>query len=223
MLCTCRSCLLSLPGRAPVCALSKRRKMEEERKRYNLIYADPPWPYKSGYTGANRKAGAIHRYVLMTWEDLKAFPIGLLAADKAVLFLWATVPLLSQALPLMELWGFRYVTMLTWRKLGRLGMGSWFRLDCEHLLVGIRGRVKAFHMQKSNFYECRLGEHSQKPHYYRELIEECANRVFAKSEKLELFARSRPGLFPDYEYKGWDVYGNQVNGSIVLPEGPLNE
>lgn len=109
-----------------------------------------------------------------------------------------------------------------------LGMGYWFRGQCEHILLGTKGNVKAFRQQKANFYESeyfeldecyqsKCGKHSQKPHYFRELISDAVKVSFPEPKKLELFARSREGLFPDYEYEGWDVYGNQVNNSILLP------
>ena len=108
-----------------------------------------------------------------------------------------------------------------------MGMGYWFRGQCEHLLLGVKGDVKAFRQQRANFYESecfemdecyqsKAGKHSQKPHYFRELIDKAVAVSFSEPKKLELFARSREGLFPDDEYMGWDVYGNQVNNSINL-------
>lgn len=107
------------------------------------------------------------------------------------------------------------------------GMGFWFRGQCEHLLLGVKGKVKPFRQQKGNFYEseefemdecyqCKAGKHSQKPHYFRELISEAVKISFNEPNKLELFARSREGFFPDYEYEGWDVFGNEVNNSISI-------
>jgi N6-adenosine-specific RNA methylase IME4 len=109
-----------------------------------------------------------------------------------------------------------------------LGMGYWFRGQTEHLIVAVKGNVKAFRQQKCNFYESEVfeldecyqskcGKHSQKPSYFRDLISTAVKVSFADPQKLELFARSREGLFPDIEYEGWSVYGNQVNNSIELP------
>lgn len=106
-------------------------------------------------------------------------------------------------------------------------MGFWFRGQCEDLLIGVRGKVKPFRQQKTNFYEsevfeldechqCKAGRHSQKPHHFRELISTAVKVSFENPKKLELFARSRDGFFPDYEYEGWDVWGNQVNNSIDI-------
>lgn len=142
--------------------------------------------------------------------------------------MWVTVPLLPEGLKALESWGFTYKTMVTWRKVMSLGMGFWFRGQCEHLLLGTKGNVKAFRQQKVNFYqsevfeldEChqsKAGKHSQKPHYFRELINNAVKVSFPDPQKLELFARTRDGMFGDMEYEGWDVYGNQVTNSIILP------
>jgi N6-adenosine-specific RNA methylase IME4 len=77
--------------------------------------------------------------------------------------------------------------------------------------------VKAFKSLKKNIFESKFGQHSQKPQYFRDIYAEAVKNSFEKPEKLELFARSRDGFFPDYEYEGWDVYGNEVNNSIKLP------
>ena len=190
-------------------------------KKYNVIYADPPWSYDNkkmvGRFGNGEWDGAASsKYSLMTNEDISVMPIKEIIDKNAVCFIWATVPLMPEAFATLSAWGFEYKTMLTWRKIMSTGMGYWFRGQVEHLLVGVRGKVKPFRMQVCNFYQSKTGKHSQKPHYFRELISKAVEKSFEDVKKLELFARSREGFFPDYEYEGWDVYGNEVNNSIVL-------
>lgn len=199
-------------------------------KKYNVIYADPPWTYENKKTGGgDMKSSAEDKYSLMTNEDIMRMPIGEITEKNCVCFMWVTVPLLPEGLATLEAWGFKYKTMITWRKIMSLGMGYWFRGQCEHLILGTKGNVKAFRQQKANFYESesieieecyqsRCGKHSQKPSYFRDLISKAVEVSFEKPEKLELFARSRDGMFPDIEYEGWDVFGNQVNNSITLPK-----
>jgi len=203
-------------------------------KKYNVIYADCPWTYenkKTGRTDGNQPegSGAEAKYDLMTMEDIYSMDIKAITEKDCICFLWVTVPLLPEGLHTLKQWGFTYKTMITWRKIMSLGMGYWFRGQTEHLLLGVKGNVKAFRQQKANFYESEVfevdechqskaGKHSQKPHYFRELIDKAVSVSFPEPKKLELFARSREGLFPDYEYDGWDVYGNQVNNSIKFPE-----
>ena len=200
------------------------------RKKYNVIYADPPWTYENEKTGGGKaKSAAKNKYQLMTNADIAAMPINLITERDCICFMWVTVPLLPEGLATLNAWGFKYKTMLTWRKVMSMGMGYWFRGQCEHLIVGTKGNVKAFRQQVANYYQSeyeltdeqciqgKAGAHSQKPGYFRDLISAAVKVSFLKPKKLELFARSRAGLFPDIEYEGWDVYGNQVNNSIELP------
>jgi len=195
--------------------------------RYNVVYADCPWTYENKKTGGTFESSAESKYTLMTNEDIMNMPIDELTQKNCILFLWVTVPLLPEGMETLKAWGFKYKTMVTWRKIMSMGMGYWFRGQCEHLLVGVKGNVKAFRQQKANFYESnefeldecyqsKTGKHSQKPHYFRELISTAVQVSFDNPKKVELFARSRDGLFPDYEYEGWDVFGNQVNNSIII-------
>lgn len=196
-------------------------------KKYNVIYADPPWSYEKSNVGRGGKSSAVKHYTTLTNDDIFNFPVKDLTQKDAVCFLWVTVPLLPEGLKTLQCWGFQYKTMITWRKIMSLGMGYWFRGQCEHLILGVKGKVIPFRQQRANFYqssefeidECfqhKAGKHSQKPHYFREMISKAVRVSFSEPSKLELFARSRDGLYPDYEYEGWDVYGNEVNNSIAL-------
>lgn len=186
--------------------------------KYNVIYADPPWNYSNKNTGGTNDSGAENKYDTMTNEDICNLPVPDILEKNSVLFLWATVPLLPEAFEVMDAWGFKYKTMLTWRKIMSLGMGYWFRGQCEHLLFGVKGNVKAFRQQTCNFHQCKVGKHSQKPHYFRELIAAAVENSFDEPKKLELFARERDGLFPMDEYENWDVWGNEVENSIELKQ-----
>lgn len=197
-----------------------------EQKRYNVIYADPPWAYRDK-TGRDFKHGSEAKYDTMTNAQIMNMPIRDITQKDCICFMWMTAPLLPEGLATLQAWGFEYKTLITWRKIMSMGLGYWFRGQCEYLALGVKGRVKAFRQQRANFYESavfeldecfqsKAGKHSQKPHYFRELINNAVNVSFTTPLKLELFARSREGLFPDDEYTGWDVYGNEVNNSITL-------
>lgn len=188
-------------------------------KKYNVIYADPPWSYdnkKTGRTNGNQPegSGAHTKYKTMSLDDLKEFPINDITEANSVLFMWVTNPLLIEGIELLRYWGFDYKTMLTWKK--NTGTGYWFIGRTEHLILGIKGNVKAFRSGLIGFHECKSGKHSQKPHHFRELINQSVINSFEEPKKLELFARYRDGIFQDYEYSGWDLYGNECEASIVL-------
>jgi N6-adenosine-specific RNA methylase IME4 len=172
-------------------------------KKYQVIYADPPWSYSNKKTGGSLSRGALANYNTMPLVDIKNMRIP--AAKDSVLYLWATVPLLPEAFEVMKAWGFTYKTTITWRKIMSTGMGYWYRGQCEHLLFGIKGKIKAFRMQKPNFIQCKAARHSEKPEEFRQLIEASTLHL---SDKLEMFARKST--------VGWDVFGNEVENSILL-------
>ena len=178
-----------------------------EIKKYNIIYADPPWSYKNKRTGGSFKSGSASKYPTMSLLEICNLPVRKIAAEDSVLFLWATVPLIEEAFIVMKEWGFKYKTMITWRKIMSLGMGFWFRGQCEHLLFGIKGQVKAFRLQEANFIQCKSLRHSQKPDEFRKLIER-ATLSMPFRNRIELFAREK--------YQGWDVWGNEVESDIDL-------
>jgi len=169
-------------------------------ERYGVIYADPPWrlePY-SRETGLNRAAD--NHYPTMTLDEIKALAVP--AADDCVLFLWATVPMLLEALAVMEVWGFSYRSHTVWLK-PHVGTGFWYRNRHELLLTGVRGDIPAPAPgeQFPSVIEAAVGEHSAKPMAFAEMIEE----MFPHLPAIELFARG-PRL-------GWDVWGNQADAA----------
>jgi len=172
-------------------------------KKYQIIYADPPWAYRNKRTGGSMNSGSESKYQTMSFEELIALPVRYLCDDKCALFLWATTPLLPEAIKLMGYWGFNYKTAIYWRKIMSLGMGFWFRGQVEVCLLGIRGKVKAFRIQKPNFIQTKVSKHSEKPEEMRQLIE--ATRL---EPRIELFARQK--------VEGWDCWGNEVESDIEL-------
>jgi N6-adenosine-specific RNA methylase IME4/ParB-like chromosome segregation protein Spo0J len=167
-------------------------------KLYSVIMADPPWRFEpySRETGLDRAAD--NHYETMPLDEIKALNVP--AAENCVLFLWATPPLLPDALSVMSAWGFTYRSHCIWDK-GRPGNGYWFRQEHEVLLVGVRGHVPA----PAPGEQCRSiihehpGSHSAKPKAAAEMVE----AMFPNAEKLEMFARIRRD--------GWDFFGNEVS------------
>lgn len=166
-------------------------------KLYNVIYADPPWsfaPY-SRETGMDRAAD--NHYPTMTTAEICALEVP--ASDDCALFLWATAPMLRDALQVMEAWGFAYKSHYVWVK-DRVGTGYWARNKHELLLIGVKGAVPAPAPgdQFESVVLAAVGRHSEKPPAFAEMIEE----MFPNASLLEMFARSPRA--------GWDVWGNQV-------------
>ncbi len=164
--------------------------------RYGVIYADPPWRY----TGASDPTRTVeNHFETMTTEEICHLPVKAIAGKNCLLFLWATPPKLAEAMEVIKAWGFTYVTGAVWDK-GSIGLGSWFRLQHEHLLIATRGDVPppAPPLRKPSIIRARRGNHSAKPLEVRALI----STQFPRVPKIELFARSVA--------KGWDGWGNEV-------------
>ena len=182
-------------------------------KLYDIIYADPPWRYDFSKSETREIES---EYVTMSIEDIMRMRIP--AAKNSVLYMWATAPKLLEALDVIDAWGFTYKTHAIWDK-EKMGMGYWFRGQHELLLVATKGTFSPPEqgVRVSSVIRQKRGKHSQKPMLFRDMI----SNWFPDKEKLELFARTRAGMFGNYEYEGWDVYGNQAENSIVLPPNDM--
>lgn len=171
-------------------------------KRYGVILADPEWRFEvySRETGMDRAAD--NHYPTSVTDTICARPVGDIAADDCALFLWATVPMLPDALKVMTAWGFTYKSHCIWTK-DKVGTGYWFRNSHELLLVGTKGSVPAPAMgtQWSSTIEGRVTRHSAKPNCFHELIEQ----YFPNLPKIELNCRG-PAR------SGWDAWGNEAQG-----------
>ena len=119
-------------------------------KKYDVIYADPPWTYKT-YSGKGKeKRSAENHYACMKKEDIQALPVQGIAAEDCVLFLWVTMPCLEEGLELIRKWGFTYKTCaFTWVKQNRKsdglfwGLGFWTRANAELCLLATGGQMPA--------------------------------------------------------------------------------
>jgi N6-adenosine-specific RNA methylase IME4 len=180
--------------------------------KYPVIYADPPWRFgvRSEVTG--REKSAENHYPTMDSADIANLfrEIGEPATADAVLFLWATNPMLHDALRVMAAWDFDYVHHWIWDK-EIAGTGYWGRDRHELLLIGRRGDVAAPlpGSQPETVYRERKGRHSAKPDFFAETIE----RLYPAVPRLELFCRKpRPG---------WDAWGYEAK--MEAPVAPAVE
>jgi len=170
--------------------------LNSEGKLYGVIYADPPWRYETfSENGMDRSAD--NHYPTMGMFDMLALDVP--AADDCVMFMWATVPMLPEALDLLQGWGFEYKSHICWIK-DRQGTGYWTRNKHELLLIATKGKVPAPAMgtQPPSVIELPLGRHSEKPALFADMI----STLYPTTPKLEMFAR--------VGRVGWDVVGNEA-------------
>lgn len=195
-------------------------------KKYNILYADPPWRYRDKLR--TQGGGSESKYPTMTVQQIADLPVRGIVADDALLFLWVTWPFLYQSEVVLWSWGFKYKTIaFVWLKTNArrdpvqgsffaddyftvddfLGMGTWTRSNSEIVILGTRGKPKRASASVRQLIFAPIMEHSRKPAEVRDKIVTLAG----DRPRLELFARARA--------QGWDAFGNQVEGSINIPRG----
>ena len=152
---------------------------------------------------------AENHYPTMKISDICALPVAELAAPDSALFLWATFPMLPEALRVIEAWGFKFKTVaFVWLKQNRkaltwfYGMGFWTRGNAEICLLATRGHPKRRDNSVHQFIISPLEGHSKKPDETRNKIV----RLMGDLPRVELFARQTPPC--------WDVWGNEVQSTI---------
>lgn len=192
------------------------------RKRYNVIYADPPWDY--GERPLWCRGGANQHYGTKGVEWIASLPVESICAWDSVCFLWATFPRLREAIYVLRCWGFDYKTVaFTWVKTNTksgtpfFGMGQWTRSNAEVCLLGIRGLVSRADKGVSQVVVAPVADHSSKPGEVRDLIV----RLMGDVPRIELFARPMDPLWPKPD--GWDVWGNEVESDIAFPPASVPE
>ena len=193
-------------------------KLEEITKRYNIIYLDPPWFYnKRNLT--DRLCGGVHaEYPVMQDDELRALPVGSIAAKNCALCMWVTCPRLPLGVELIEKWGFRYATVgFCWVKLNPksrnifFGPGYYTGSNVELILLGIKGSMEPIDKSISQVIVSERMEHSHKPAEARERIV----KMFGNLPRIELFARQ---VAP-----GWDGWGLDYDESTPLQEPIQNK
>ncbi len=179
-------------------------------KKYNIIYADPPWHYGSKSAVNNTTGSAIKplsdHYSTMSLEELKNMPIKDMTKDDAACFMWVTDSHIDEALEVLKSWGFRYKTIaFNWIKTTAKGnycknVAPWTMKSSEICLLGIKGKMTKY-KQANNIESLVIAErtkHSRKPAEVRQRIE----HLFGDLPRIELFAREKTN--------GWDVWGDEV-------------
>ena len=179
-------------------------------KKYNIIYADPPWHYGSksavnNSTGKDIKSLNEH-YNTMTLSELKSLPVKKILENDTACFMWVTDSHIDEALEIFKEWGFKYKTVaFNWIKTTSKGnfcknVAPWTMKSSEICLLGVKGKMTKY--KKENNIESLVfaerTKHSKKPEEVRNRIE----LLFGNLPRIELFARQKTD--------GWDAWGNEV-------------
>ena len=173
-------------------------------KKYNVIYADPPWTFKT-YSDKGKDRSPENHYNVMSLKDICNLPISKIANDDSVLLMWVVDPLLDKAFEVINAWGFKYKTVgFTWAKTNKksmgffTGLGYWTRANPEICVLATKGSIKRLSKSVRQLQVFPIGSHSKKPDEFKKLILELVGDL----PRIELFARQKT--------EGWDVWGNEV-------------
>jgi len=174
-------------------------------KKYNIIYADPPWN-GLGWNNSGLKCPANH-YKVQDLDWIKSLPVQSISDDLCFLFLWVTFPNLKGGLEVIESWGFKYATCaFVWVKKNKksdsyfVGLGNYTRANTEICLLGTKGKTQRARKSRSvrQIIDSPIEKHSKKPDEIRtRIIELCGDLP-----RIELFARSH--------FEGWDCWGDEL-------------
>lgn len=173
-------------------------------KKYQIIYADPPWSYNDKMSG--HSFSLDHEYKTQSKQWISNLPVHLIAEDTCCLFLWVTSPMLDDGLSVLKDWGFKYKTVaFCWSKQTKTGknvsnLGRWTMGNIELCLLGVKGKPNSWRIDKSikQLVQAERTKHSKKPDEVRTRIV----NLLGDRPRIELFARQRT--------EGWDVWGDEI-------------
>lgn len=187
--------------------------MADQVLNIGIVLADPPWAFGTGV--CTQESAPEWHYPTMPLEDIKALPVGKLAAADSVCWLWVPNFLIPQGLEVLRAWGFHFVTSMVWVKPTQTPTTGAILPCHETLLVGARGAglpalPKGMPRTRS-WHQAPIVRHSQKPSYFADEID----RIYPAAAKLELFARC--------PRKGWLTWGNEVVGAVPVSDKAAND
>ena len=178
-------------------------------KKYQIIYADPPWKYSFSGTRAEKDDD----YSTMKVDEICSLGIDLRPHldNDCVLFIWMIWNRLEDCLKVIKSWGFEYKSCaFTWVKKNKAsdtwfwGMGGWTRANSEVCLIATRGKPSRLSASVHSVIDTPIEAHSKKPDEIRDRIVQ----LLGDLPRIELFARQK--------VEGWDCWGNEVESDIEL-------
>ncbi len=180
---------------------------------FDLLMVDPPWAFALRSAKGEAKSPQA-QYACMSLDEIKALPVAQLARGDALLWLWATHPMLPQALDVMVAWGFTFSTSGVWVKTtrtGKLNFGTGYvlRSASEPFLIGRVGRPRTARTVRT-VIQAPVREHSRKP-----------DEAYAAAEVLAIDASRRADLFSRESRPGWSAWGHEAGRFDVVPSAPM--
>lgn len=182
-------------------------------KKYNIIYADPPWKQtKGGLRKARPNQGKDLDYQTISLDEIKniIYKFKEKAEDNHILFCWTIDKYLFEAEEMLKDLGYKIHARMIWDKTNGVAPAFTVRYSHEYLLYCYLGKFTPIAQEMRGKYTTVFREqatkHSKKPQIAYEIIE----NLYPNANKIELFARSYRN--------GWDVWGNEVECDIKINE-----
>lgn len=177
-------------------------KIEIEGGPFGLLMADPPWKF-ANFSKKGEGKNAVQKYACMTLDEIKALDVAGIADKNCLLWLWATSPMLLQALEVVNAWGFTYKTHGSWVKTTKAGvptMGTGYVLRGAHepFIIAARGKPKIHSRSIRSVIMAQRREHSRKPDQAYLAAAALAGDV----AKADLFSRQ--------SRENWSSWGNET-------------
>ena len=166
---------------------------------FDVVSVDPPWNYEgeskkiTSFDAVGRRVA--NPYPEMSTDEIKKIKLPLM--DDAVVLLWTTHKFLPDAFDILKEWDLDYKATLVWNK-EKIGMGAWFRMQCEFCLVGVKGKPYWENTKYRDIIEEPRRQHSRKPDIFFDVIDK-----ITLGRKLDYFSREKRN--------GWEVFGNDLN------------
>lgn len=176
--------------------------------KFRIILCDVPYKYDYQVEGSPNYP-TLSEEEIINLKDKAGKPLKEMFASDAIIFFWAPLPKLQEALHILNEWNFVYKTAIVWSKekdgKSQEGTGYYIRATCELLLIATKGKIgtpipkdRSLGIIKA----ARTKIHSQKPDIVRRQI----MKMYPNEKYLELFARE--------SVNDWTSWGNQLD----LPE-----
>ena len=166
--------------------------LELPEGKFEVIVIDPAWDYGTDKSYNPDGFRGTAPYPTMSLQEIKAIKIP--ASDDCILWLWTTHKFIRHSFDLLDAWGFRDVSILTWVK-NKMGIGKWLRSKSEYCIMAVKGKPLINLTNQTTVLMADAKGHSTKPTEFYDMVDKlCVGR------KLDYFARKKR--------EGWDIFGD---------------
>ncbi|MCP5018387.1 MAG: ParB N-terminal domain-containing protein [Ketobacter sp.] len=164
-------------------------KLEPVEGLFHTLIIDPPWKFD----WLSETGQAAPGYAMMDLYEIENInPMQWAMDDFCHLYMWTPNNFMAEACRIMDIWGFDHKTVITWHK-PRIGMGSYFRNQTEHILFGTSGKTKTTRVNDiPTLFTGQTGvdKHSAKPDEFYDIVRKASfppfGEAFGRTEREDI-------------------------------------